>query len=330
MTATTMSKIIAAGALAASIAGPAQAQAQTQTQPTQFVDALNGVFGDHKVRASHAKGVCAVGDFMPNGNAAAITIAPHLQRAPSAVLARFSVGGGNPKASDKAKSVRGLALRFEYAPGQSTDLVMMSAPVFFVSKAENFIPFMEARRADPATGKPDPARVKAYNDSHPDSKPQIEYLDKAPIPASYGSTAYWALNAFKFTNARGKTVYGRWRVEPVAGRVGLTEDQIKTLPDDFLRGELETRFGAGHVDFDLWIQVAKPGDVVDDPTVQWPADRQEVNVGRLSLAKFSADACDSVMFNPVGLPKGIAPSEDSTLLVRLPVYGVSLGRRLNK
>lgn len=178
------------------------------TQPVeQFVDALNGVFGVHPgARASHAKGVCVAGEFVPSGAAAAFTVAAHLQRQRSTVIGRFSVGGGNPRASDKAKTVRGLALRFEFGAGRTTDLVMISAPVFFVAKAEHFIGFMEARRPDPATGKPDPERIRAFNDAHPDTRPQIEYLSRTAVPASYGTTAYWAVNAFKFTGAHAVSI----------------------------------------------------------------------------------------------------------------------------
>lgn len=326
MTLHTAARLLGASLLTAFTWGGAHAQAPT---PEQSVDALKGVFGAHPgARASHAKGVCAAGTFLPNANAKAITTAPFLQREATPMIGRFSVGGGNPKASDKGKSVRGLAVRFDAGSASPTDLVMISAPVFFVSKAEHFIPFLEARRPDPATGKPDGARVKAFNEAHPDTKPQIDYLASAPVPASYGSAPYWAVNAFRFTNAHGNTVHGRWRAEPVAGRQGLSEEQLKSLPDDFLAGELEHRLKKAPVEFDLWVQVAGPGDALNDPTVQWPADRPEHNVGRLRFDKFEAQACDQVMFNPVSLPKGIAPSDDSTLLMRLPAYGVSLSRRM--
>jgi catalase len=307
----------------------AAAQAQAQTAPPEaYVDALNAVFGKHAgAHASHAKGLCVAGSFTATGEGKAVTTAGFLQGGTTPVTGRFSVGGGNPRASDKGKSVRGLAVRFSPENGELTDLVMISTPVFFVSKAEHFIPFLEARRPDPATGKPDAAKVKAFNDSHPDTKPQAEYLGSTPVPASYGTTPYWPVSAFKLTNAEGKTVHARWRFEPRTGRLGLTEEELKTLPDDFLAQEIEQRLAKGPVEFDAWLQLASPSDNVTDPTLQWPADRPQINVGRLALQKLAPQDCDKQMFNPLTLARGIGASDDSTLHVRPAVYGVSLSRR---
>lgn len=309
----------------------ASAAVHAQTPPPDaFVDALQGVFGSHAgMRASHAKGVCLSGSFEATGAASAVTNAEFLQHGRTPVTARFSIGGGNPKASDKSKSVRGLALRVG-GKDESADLVMISAPVFFVSKAEHFIPFLDARRPDPATGKPDGAKVKAFNDAHPDVKPQADYLAAAPVPASYATAPYWAVSAFRFTDAHGKTVFGRWRFEPVAGRHGLTEEQLKTESDNFLIPELHHRIDRGAVEFEAWLQIAEPGDQTTDPTLQWPADRQQLLVGRLKLNKFEDQACDKTMFNPLALPKGITASDDSTLAVRPAAYATSLSRRLAK
>lgn len=319
-----LSKPLAGFGLAALLAA---AQAQT-APPEAYVDALNAVFGRHAgAHASHAKGLCVAGSFTATGDAKALTTAGFLQGGTTPVTGRFSIGGGNPRASDKGKTVRGLALRFSPANGELTELVMISAPVFFVSKAEHFIPFLEARRPDPATGKPDAAKVKAFNESHPDTKPQAEYLAGTPVPASYGTAPYWAVSAFKFSNAEGKTVHARWRFEPRAGRLGLSEDELKTLPDDFLAGEIGQRLAKGPVEFDAWLQLAAPSDNVTDPTVQWPADRPQVNVGRLALQKLAPEGCGTQMFNPLALARGISASDDSTLHVRPAVYGASLGRR---
>lgn len=303
--------------------------AQAQTAPPEaYVDALNAVFGTHAgAHASHAKGLCVAGTFTATGEAKAVTTAGFLQGGATPVTGRFSVGGGNPRASDKGKSVRGLALRFSPENGELTDLVMISAPVFFVARAEHFIPFLDARRPDPATGKPDAAKVKAFNESHPDTKAQADYLGSTPVPASYGTVPYWAVNAFKFTNAQGKTVHARWRFEPRTGRLGLSEDELKALPDDFLGKEIEQRLAKGPVEFDAWLQLAAPSDQVTDPTVQWPADRPQINVGRLALQKLAPEGCGRQMFNPLTLARGISASDDSTLHVRAAAYGVSLSRR---
>ena len=101
----------AAGSLL--FAGPASAQ----NLPLEQVNALEGLFGKHAgARRSGAKGVCASGYFV--GDAVGRS-SQQRHRAFSGekvpVVLRFSVGGGSPKASDKGRCVRGLALQFTAA-----------------------------------------------------------------------------------------------------------------------------------------------------------------------------------------------------------------------
>lgn len=304
---------------------PMTAGSQT-ISPEQMVDSLNKVFGAHHgTRASHAKGICVAGEFIPSGDAASVTSAGLLHAGNSKVTGRFSIGGGNPKVSDKAKGVRGLALHLDSGK-DVLDLVTISSPVFFASTPENFVAFLEARQPDPTTGKPDPAKVKAYNESHHDVKAFNDYISKSEVTASYAQTPYWSGNAFRLSNAAGKTTHGRWRIEPVAGRLGLTEEQHKIFSDDFLNADLEQRFKHGPIEFELWLQIAGSDDPVNDPTLEWPANRPQIKVGKLSLTSMGGN-CDGMMFNPVQLPKGITASDDPILQVRAAAYGVSLARR---
>jgi catalase len=282
------------------------------------------VFGKQAgARASHAKGVCVRGQFNPNAQALTVTDGPLWRQTSVPLVGRFSVGGGNPRASDKGKTVRGLSLRI----GDQWDLVTLSAPAFMVATPEEFMGFMAARRPDPATGKPDPTRVKAFNAATPSTRAQIEYLEKASVPASYAQAPYWGVNAFEFINARGEKVHGRWRLEPTAGRLGLSEAQQAQLDDDFLSPELAARMAQGPVGFDVWLQLAQKGDDVTNPSVAWSTDNPHVNMGQLKITALDA-SCEPMMFNPATLPKGVALSQDPTLLVRAGAYAVSLGRRL--
>jgi hypothetical protein len=68
--------------------------------PASIVDVLKVVAGDPpKVRASFAKGRCVRGTYVPSNQAEEITKSQSFT-GPSRVTARFSVGGGNPKAAD--------------------------------------------------------------------------------------------------------------------------------------------------------------------------------------------------------------------------------------
>ena len=48
-------------------------------------------------------------------------------------VGRLFMGGGNPKISDFKPAQRGLSLRFDPGGGKSTDLVMISTPMFFAT-----------------------------------------------------------------------------------------------------------------------------------------------------------------------------------------------------
>ncbi len=298
------------------------------TPPTDLVDALNGVFGKHKARASHAKGFCVAGAFEASGDASTLTRAAMFQpgqRTP--LIGRYSVGGGNPKAPDNAKTVRGIALRASSA-NERLEWIFVSAPHFFAQTPAQFVDFLKVRAPDPATGKMNAEAIAAFSKANPATTRQAAYLAGQPVPASFGTVPYWSTSAFIATNAAGKAQPIRWRFEPVAGRVGLSDDEAKAKGADFLRAELGERVAKGPVAYTVIAQLAQPGDQLTDPTAPWPADRAEVNMGRLLIDRITDQACDSETFIPTVLPAGLAPSADPTLAARGGAYGVSLGRRL--
>ena len=296
--------------------------------PVDAVDALQGVFGKHKARASGAKGFCVAGQFEGAPGAATITSAAMFRadkRSP--VIARFSLGGGNPKAADNAKSVRGIAVRVSDG-SERLDWVFVSAPHFFAQTPEQFVEFLKVRAPDPATGKMNPEAIAAFSKANPATTKQGAYIASQPLPASFGAVPYWSTNAFIASNASGKTQALRWRFEPVAGRMGLSEDEGKAKGADFLMPELAERLGKGPVVFNVMAQLAQAGDQLTDPTEPWPADRTEVSMGRLVIERITGQACDNETFLPTVLPAGLAPSNDPVLAARNGAYAVSLGRRL--
>lgn len=326
-----MKFLFALSAAAAALAGAAPAAAQVSLPEAQ-VNALEGLFGKHAgARRSGAKGVCASGYFVGAADARALSSASAFSGARIPVVARFSVGGGSPKASDKGRSVRGLALQFQLPGGEQWQMANVSAPVFFVAKPEQFAPFLQVRTPDPATGKPDPDKLKAFNEANPETLRQAAYLAKAPIPASYGTVNYWSTNAFEVSNAQGAKQFVRWQFEPEAGVLGLNEEQLKAMGDDFLADELRQRVAAQPVAFAFKLQVAEAGDPITDPTQVWPESRRLVNAGRLVIDQVAPGAggdCERMTFNPVVLPAGIAPSADPVLNARAAPYALSLGRRI--
>lgn len=320
---------LTAGSVLAAPAARAQAAA---ADPVRMVDALEGTFGSHAgFRRSHAKGVCASGYFVGSAEGRALSIASAFAGARIPVVARFSVGGGNPMASDKGRTVRGLALAFDLPAGEQWLMANLSAPVFFVAKPEHFAGFIESRKPDPATGRPDPARVRAFNEAHPDTRAQIEWLAQNAPPASYASAGYWSTHAFRFVDAQGQGRFARWSFQPLDGVVGLSDSELAARPDHFLIDELRGRVASAPTQFRFLLQLAEPGDDLMNPTVQWPASRRTVEAGRLVIDRVepaAGGACERITFNPLVLPKGIEPSADPVLQARAAPYALSLGRRL--
>ena len=312
---------------------PLLSQAQVSAPEAQ-VNALEGLAGKQAgFRRSQAKGLCASGHFVGNAAGRDLSSASAFSGEKVPVVARFSVGGTNPKASDKNKSVRGLALQFSLPDGAQWLSASISAPVFFISKPEQFVTFMQVRSPDPATGKPDPDKLKAFNEANPDTTRQGAFLAKAPVPASYATVNYWSTNAFEFVNAKNESQFVRWQFAPEQGTLGLTDEQIKTLPDDFLADELRTRVAASPVAFNFNLQLAETGDQLTDPTQTWPDSRKVVTAGKLVIDKVESalgGACDKITFNPLVLPKGIKASADPVLNARAAPYAISLGRRLTE
>ena len=222
-------------------------------------------------------------------------------------MAIDSVPGYGPK----GKSVRALAAQFSLANGEQWLMANISTPMYFVSKPEQFVPFVQVRTADPAMGKPDPAKIKAFSDANPETTLQAAFLAKAPVPASFATVNYFSTNAFEFVNAQGASQFVRWQFAPEAGQLGLTEEQLKTLPNDFLADELRKRVAAAPATFDFKVQLAEKDDPLTDPTKMWPDSRKVVSAGRLVIDKVEAGpggACDKITFNPLVLPAGIKPS----------------------
>ncbi len=311
------SLILAAGAVAALAADPT---------PADLVDALNGVFGKHAGdRAAHTKGICLTGTFTPSAEAPKLSKAPHFAN-PVPVIARFSLGGGDPKAPDNAQdNVRGFAVKFDLGNGASTDIVTISAPVFFVQTPALFVEFLKT------VGSGDKDKLNAFFAAHPESTRQNAWLTSHPVPASYAGVGYWGVHAFTFTNAAGEPTLVKYKLIPEAGDLGLTPDEAKAKGPDFYAPELKERLAKGPVVFDLTAIMGKTGDPTNDPTLRWDDEdsRPTIELGKISITAIAPDAtCDAGVFLPGNVADGIAgPTDDPVFAARSPAYIVSLTRR---
>ncbi len=319
----------AADAAASAPAGekPAEAQKPVTQALVETFNKLSG--GPHAgFRANHAKGVLVEGSFEPAPTAKSLSKAPHFA-AGVPVLVRFSNPSGNPQLADIAPeaSPHGMAIRFQLPGGASTDIVAISANSFPVATPEEFLAMLQAVAA---SGKdaPKPTPIEQFLSTHPAA---VRFVTtRRPVPESFGTLAFYGVNSFKFTNDKGETRHARYEIIPVAGERPLAEGELAKAGPDYLMTELPRRIAQAPVKFRLRAQIAKPGDAVDDPTVVWPADRERVELGTISLTATAQEQVKSqraLLFNPVSLPAGIEPSADRILLARFPAYAISFGQR---
>jgi catalase len=296
----------------------------------RLVAAINDVSGVHTgFRAAHARGVFCRGMFRATPEAASLTRAPHMQGGDVPVTVRFSNGSGDPGEKDSSKDGRGMAVKFHLPDGETTDLVSLTLPVFFVRNTDDFLAFMAARKPEPATGAPDMEKMGAFLQEHPEALPAIQAALSAPAPESYARLRYNAIHAFKWTDPDGGERFVRYRWDPEAGEAGLADDEVEGLATDYLSGELAERLASGPAAFRLSVAIAEEGDPTDDPTAAWPDERERVEVGRIEVTAMEpeAEANAIMVFDPIRCCDGIEPSDDPILHARPVAYSVSAERR---
>ena len=300
--------------------------------PKRIVDQLQdnaGTFAGY--RRNHAKGVCVVGYFQSNGQAQAYSDAQVFAPGRTPLVGRFAIPGGNPYAPDSSVPIRSMALRFAQANGQQWRTGMNSMPVFPVSTPQAFYDQLKAQQPDPATGKPDPAKVAAFFAAHPETAAFRAWAKTAKPSASFATENYWSLDAFVFTNGAGKRQAVRWRMVPEAIDTG--SDAGGGGNPDYLASDLAQRLSQGPLHWHLLVTLAQPGDPTHDATKEWPADRQTIDAGTLVLEHTEpqeSGPCRDINYDPLVLPDGIEASDDPLLPARSAAYADSYLRRTSE
>jgi catalase len=322
---------LAAAVMVSAYAADSQPASQ-KPLPVALVDALNTLAGGPHpgFRANHAKGVLVSGTFTPAKTATSLSKAPHFAAtAPVPVLVRFSDPTGVPTIPDAIPdaSPHGMAIRFKLPEGGSTDIVSISANGFPVATPEDFLALLTAiSKSGPGVPKPTP--VEQFVGSHPATAKYVS--TPRPPPQSFATLAFYGVNAFKFTNAKGVSHFARYQILPVAGEHPLTPAEAAKMDPNYLIDELPKRIAAAPVKFRLVAQVAKEGDITNDATAVWPADREIIELGVITLTTTEKDqvkAQKALLYNPLSLPAGIEASADPILAARPPAYAVSFTQR---
>jgi catalase len=296
---------------------------------TDLLQQFDQLFGLHPgFRPAHAKGLMLTGTFTPAAQAQLLTKAPHVLRISTPVTVRFSNSTGLPQLPDRAPDAnpRGMAIRFNLAEHVHTDIVSHSIDAFPTRDGYEFLEFLRAVAAS-GPDVPSPKPVERFLGSHPAALAFVQA--PKPFPVSLASETYFGVTAFAFTNAAGKTRFGRYRIIPEMGNSFLSDEQVSRIAENYHYDEIAERVAKGPIRFNVVAQVADPSDTVDDATIHWPESREQVQLGTIELTEVVTDTPAQqkyIIFDPIPRCDGIEPSADPLLELRAAVYLLS-GRR---
>jgi catalase len=298
--------------------------------PAMFVNQFQRDGGLHPgFRRNHAKGVCVSGYFDSNGAGQQVSVASVFRPGRFRLIGRFSLAGPNPDQADKADSVRGLGLLF-YLPGEEQwRTAMINLPVFPMNTPQAFYDNLVATQPDPKTGKPDPEKLKAFAESHPETVKAIAIIKRSPPTSGFDNSTFHGLNAFWFIDSAGEKTPVRWLFVPMQA-VARVAGKAESSDKNYLFDALIERMHQGPLRWRLILIIGQSGDPTNDATIPWPADRQQIDAGTLTLETIESDDSSparNLNFDPLVLPVGIAPSDDPLLSARSAVYSQSFTRR---
>ncbi|MHA0289842.1 catalase family peroxidase [Mycobacterium sp. C3-094] len=285
------------------------------------IDGLRGVYGTHLgFRKNHAKGVAVSGYFDSTGNGSALSTAAVFRPGRTPVLGRFSLAGGDPFVADTPGAARGLGLAFDLPHRRQWRTATLNLPVFPDNSAQGFLARAQAGKTVPGTGKPDPVKMAAFLQAHPETAAAMRIIKKHPPTTGFADSTYSSLNTFYAVDAAGVRTPVRWSFVPLntalpagSGRDGLFDALVRQIRNTPLSWRLE-------------LVVGQASDPHDDATLPWPADRQRIDAGTLTLTSARTEApgnARDVNFDPLVLPDGLEPSADPLLSARSSVYAAS-------
>ncbi|MFL5869990.1 MAG: catalase [Solirubrobacterales bacterium] len=295
------------------------------TSPEKAMELIHARYGAHDGhRALHAKGVICTATFTATSEAARLTRAGHMQGGPVPTIARFSNGGGDPTVPDYVPDVRGLAVSFRLRDGSATDILSQTLPAFPFHDQEGFLAALAVSK--PSLGAL--IRLPSFAVRYPKALaklPEAQRLMGRRV--SFAARTYYAFHAYKWIDADGGERFVRYRWLPTVDEPELAKDEVKRRGANYLFDELAERLEREPVRMRLEVTIAGDGDDPDDPSDDWPAERERLIAGTLEVSAIDPEADDGIVFDPMRVVDGIEPSGDPVLRYRPDVYTVSHARR---
>ncbi|MBA6233004.1 MULTISPECIES: catalase family peroxidase [unclassified Colwellia] len=278
-------------------------------------------------RKAHAKGLCALGTFMPAPNKH-FSGAALLSNGELPVSMRFSLGGTNPNSDEKSPGTRGMGMQIKLPNGALHTFTGNNFPVFAGKDPETFYGFLSTLLPD-ENGKPDPAKTVAFIQQNPSVQANVMWNKTAKTAASFANTAFFGLHTFYFDQPNGQKTKFRWNIQPSLGVKTLEKAEAAKMPNEFLADTFAQQLKDETVRFTIMASLGEAEDSVIDPSQQWPNERPQVILGTVTVNASGGDACKNINFDPNMMSAGFTPSADPVLKMRSPAYAISFGKRLS-
>lgn len=283
---------------------------------------LNKAQDPTKAKINHAKGFCATGSFTPSAQAREELNIPLFDNKKINALFRYSLGGGNPKASDKDKT-RGLGLELS-AKDSKWVLALLNSPINFAHTPSDFINFLEVRI--PKNGKVDVNAINEYTKTNKSANRHASYMSNIGVSKSVANTPYYGIHAFLINTKEGLKP-ARMLFIPADGEISLSKEELKSLEDNFLYDDFKKRLKKGAIKYYLYFELANKDDVLDDTSMPWSGFHKKIFVGVLEANKDAKTSCNKDVFLPGILPSGIEPPKDPLFALRDQVYTIFFSKR---
>ncbi|HEY6456745.1 MAG TPA: catalase family peroxidase [Steroidobacteraceae bacterium] len=299
--------------------------------PARMIDAFHQANGAHPgFRRNHAKGLCVTGYFESNGAGRQLSKAAVFAPGRMPVIGRFALAGGQPFQADTNRTVRSLALLLRLPDAEQWRMGMNAIPVFPVATPQAFYEQLLAGRPDAATGKPDPARMADFLARHPQAARAIAIIGSEPNSSGFANSRFNSLDTFRFVSRTGKITNVRWSMVPNEAFAADDPADERPRSRDYLFDDLIAQLQQQPLQWHLMITIAGAGDPTNDATQPWPVEREQLDVGTLTIEHAQGEdggACRDINFDPLVLPSGIEPSDDPLLSARSAAYSRSFTLR---
>ncbi len=300
--------------------------------PNHFVDAMQtAAGGPHEgFRRAHAKGICVAGHFVGTLQGRALSSAAVFASGqPVSVSGRLAESAPDPFAKDSSEAVRSMALRLQPAGAPEWRMAINDTPGLHVSTPQAFYDNVVASTPDPATGKPDPAKMQAFLAQHPETVAFLARMKARVLASGFATDSYNSVDGFIFVAPNGARRLVRWTMQAEEPFATLPAAERAAKPANYMFDDLLARVAKGPIKWRMIATLAQPGDPNRAAEV-WPANRTHVDMGELTIDHVESEAtgnCQDINFDPLTLPPGVAPSDDPIPFARSAVYSVSFRRR---